>query len=146
MMKNHNFNKFGRYNGGVPGKVGKYRGGASGETGEIVEANEMHLIRGAGSSVDLYTSREDMRANTNFYKSDKDHYDYKHTYYQAKVEDWSNLFKTKTRYYIFLFLCVDLILGILFFDLLKSNDRKKALVKLYKKGKLEISDGFVFRK
>jgi hypothetical protein len=145
-MKNYNFNKFGRYNGGVPTRVGRYRGGANGLTGTVVDAQEMHLIRGAGSSVDMYTNREDMRANTNFYKSDKEYYDYKHTYYQSNVEEFPRFFKTTRRRNLFLYLLAEILIFFIFLKYFMEFKRQDQIKYFDKKGVVNKSDGFVMFK
>jgi hypothetical protein len=145
-MKTYNFNKYGRYNGGVPNKIGKARGGAINMPGEVVSALEMHMIRGAGTSVDIYTNREDMRANTNFYKSDKEKYNFKTTYFQTKIENFA-LNPSRFSYTVLLVL----ILGaFLYFDhkktIISNENRIKAFQTMSKRGQVDVSDGFVILK
>ena len=146
VMKKFNFNKFGRYNGGVPAKIGFTRGGALAKPGEFVSAEQMHEIRGAGTSVDLYTNREDVRANTNYVKSDIDFLQFKKTYFQANVEN-KTLFNLKFLTYIFIILVV---LKIIVSDITKQTQnnfwRKYRLTKKVNKGNVTISDDFIFKK
>ena len=146
VMKKYNFNKFGRYNGGIPDRVGRFRGGARGDPGSLVMADEMHVARGAGTTSDLYTNREDMRANTNFYKSDIEYEQYRKTYFQADVEDF-RLFKNGFRNFLFKYV----IYFSCFFATYCSGKlflekRYNRVQKQIRRDNVEYSNGIIFEK
>jgi hypothetical protein len=87
VMRKFNFNWSGRYNGGVPNKVGECRGSALNVSGKLVTIDDMDEIQGTGTSTELFANREDVRANTNYYKSEKEIHAFRKTYFQNEVED-----------------------------------------------------------
>ena len=144
-MKKFNFNKFGRFNGGVPGKIGKYRGNALAESGEIINVELMHEIRGAGDSLDAYSSREDVRAVRNFYKTDQENYDYKRTYYQNDIMEFKMKHWSILKYFILLVISWKLMMYSLSEGRFDASKRKKKLDKIIKKD-VEIKNGVIFGK
>lgn len=143
-MKLYNFNRFFRFNGGVPNRLGKTRGNALGESGELISAEHTDEIRGSGSKLEVYTNREDVRANTNFYKHEKEIYSWRKTYFQNEVEDFV-VDRTKwIKFFLGSFLCLYLFVDFVNSDSMSAQKRRRAIQRV--PDDLFDEDGFLIAK